>query len=378
MGVKMCGCSQRIIFRAIQYLISFASLCVSLLLTWEVFMKYKSMGSGFKRMEKSITNLPTLTLCFSPMETQFVYGQDFKILNFPSFYDFHLYDEEDYALKEGDNSNLSLTLTQMLTVYNGICYKITPSTRCLEKNDWNIMVIDFHENIPLANIPNILLFVTSEDNSLGILRTYWFDGEVLMLKITTKHKYIEYGLKEEQHVFLKEKSKCRDEPFYKCYGKALLAEDFAQCPKKCLPHWLPNKILPSNENVKLCEVEPDEIDCANEVAREVRQKVVYDETCSEKACCTTTYTGVINNEVTSEEPLHMRAFSYHFSPPASVTMNEEYLIYDFVGFLAAIGGTMGMWIGFSFVCFSSLLLKNIQSLINYIFSPKYKFQPTNL
>ena len=107
MGEKMCGCSQRIIFRAIQYLISFASLCVSLLLTWEVFMKYKSMGSGFKRMEKSITNLPTLTLCFSPMETQFVYGQDFKILNFPSFYDFHLYDEEDYALKEGDNSNLS-------------------------------------------------------------------------------------------------------------------------------------------------------------------------------------------------------------------------------------------------------------------------------
>ena len=44
-----------------------------------------------------------------------------------------------------------------------------------------------------------------------------------------------------------------------------------------------------------------------------------------------------------------------------VTVKEEYVIYDAVAMISAIGGTMGLCIGFSFSDFSSLLIRCIEA-----------------
>ena len=49
-----------------------------------------------------------------------------------------------------------------------------------------------------------------------------------------------------------------------------------------------------------------------------------------------------------------------FVAPPLVTVKEEYVIYDAVAMISAIGGTMGLCIGFSFSDFSSLLLKCLE------------------
>ena len=41
-------------------------------------------------------------------------------------------------------------------------------------------------------------------------------------------------------------------------------------------------------------------------------------------------------------------FAIHFMSPARVLVKEEYLVYDFVAMISTIGGTMGLFIGFSF------------------------------
>ena len=40
-------------------------------------------------------------------------------------------------------------------------------------------------------------------------------------------------------------------------------------------------------------------------------------------------------------------FSYNFLPPKTVSVHEEYLIYYTIGFIGSVGGTLGMFIGFS-------------------------------
>ena len=39
---------------------------------------------------------------------------------------------------------------------------------------------------------------------------------------------------------------------------------------------------------------------------------------------------------------------YKFAVPEYVTTYEEYLIYDVIGMIGSVGGTLGMFIGFSF------------------------------
>ena len=41
-------------------------------------------------------------------------------------------------------------------------------------------------------------------------------------------------------------------------------------------------------------------------------------------------------------------FGFNFAQPATVTTHGEYLIYDAIGVIGSVGGTLGMFIGFSF------------------------------
>ena len=53
-------------------------------------------------------------------------------------------------------------------------------------------------------------------------------------------------------------------------------------------------------------------------------------------------------------------FKLKFLTPPRVTVKEEYLIYDMVAVVSAIGGTMSLCIGFSFRDFFSFLLNYVE------------------
>ena len=56
-------------------------------------------------------------------------------------------------------------------------------------------------------------------------------------------------------------------------------------------------------------------------------------------------------------------FSLHFATPQEVTVYEEYLIYDKVAVISAIGGTLGLCIGFSFMDIFGFILKHVKDFI---------------
>ena len=53
-------------------------------------------------------------------------------------------------------------------------------------------------------------------------------------------------------------------------------------------------------------------------------------------------------------------FILRMGSPKMVTVHEEYLIYDLVSMIGAVGGTMGLCIGFSFDDFCSLILRYLE------------------
>ena len=92
--------------------------------------------------------------------------------------------------------------------------------------------------------------------------------------------------------------------------------------------------------------------------------------CTE-SCLRLQYTGEVTN--INDIVLYNSSgygITYKFLYPEYVTVYEEYLIYDIIGMIGSIGGTLGMFLGFSFVNVISLV-------INYLQSLKIKFRKIN-
>ena len=53
-----------------------------------------------------------------------------------------------------------------------------------------------------------------------------------------------------------------------------------------------------------------------------------------------------------------------------MVVEQEYLIHDFASMLGSIGGTLGMFIGFSFLGSFTTLMSWLQRLVEYFFSEK--------
>ena len=58
-------------------------------------------------------------------------------------------------------------------------------------------------------------------------------------------------------------------------------------------------------------------------------------------------------------------FYYSLSKNETIVF-EEYLIYDFVSIIGSIGGTLGLFIGFSFSKLVSIILYQIQKYIFHV------------
>ena len=55
---------------------------ISIAISWNILMHYKSLDSTFKRSETPIFDVPTIVICFSPSNQNYVYGVDFNISKF--------------------------------------------------------------------------------------------------------------------------------------------------------------------------------------------------------------------------------------------------------------------------------------------------------
>ena len=57
-----------------------ALLGLALVLTWEIFLKFQSKDSSFKKQQEPLSTLPSISICFDPKnDDKLQYGKDFNI-----------------------------------------------------------------------------------------------------------------------------------------------------------------------------------------------------------------------------------------------------------------------------------------------------------
>ena len=61
---------------------------------------------------------------------------------------------------------------------------------------------------------------------------------------------------------------------------------------------------------------------------------------------------------------HAFMFNYRFAKPGKVILHTEYYLYDFISTLGNVGGTLGLFIGFSFSGTISYILNFIIARLN--------------
>ena len=355
----MVKITPEIIFKVLEYIILFLLTTTSIFLSWEAFAKYQSKDTNLKRRHQEVRKHPTLTICFNPTFNDAIYGQDFH---------FNIYDNKEKlfediehntnVLQEGTNSEQEVDLIAIFSSYYGRCFKIKQRKQIISKSFTTSITIKFKDSLSNSEIPSAEVYFTSETNSIGIGRAYWYEGEELMIfGPVNRRKAIQ--ISEREFNYLEETQGCSNqESWYECYAKLAEGMSFTNCPSKCLAHSIRNN---GSEKMAFCKLNSEEWSCSNNFLRNLRKNVIENGTCP-RSCVITNYKGKITHDFAFDHK-NTIAISYYFAPPFISIIYEEYLLFDFLGLISSVGGTLGMFIGFSFIAIISLLFSYLLTLI---------------
>ena len=141
--------------------------------------------------------------------------------------------------------------------------------------------------------------------------------------------------------------------FYECFDKSLQAHDYSHCPRKC------SAVSTISNSIPICKT-TEEFICAYEIAKKIKK---YD-SCLHQ-CSQINYKlfkSIYTEDTTSPNAKRNVRIDYLIQLK-DMTIQKEYLIHDFVGMLGSIGGTLGMFIGFSFLGLISNMLEYLQKFM---------------
>ena len=323
------------------YILVYFCLCVfSLFLVWEVLLKYASKNSSFQTVSLPITRNPVITICF-PGNPNLTYGEEFTIFKYKK--------QEEYwtdtswqnnELIEGKNINEETNLVTIQTAYMGKCFQLTSLSHHIETKFYQVIAIKFKQDNYSSKAD---LYFTSKSNANGALMSFWMDGDNLAIKLK-KNTYTEYGISHYLHEYLEFKNKCTlgEKSFYECLKRTINSTIFSKCSAKCLPFQLSTA---SNGSYPMCKINSEENNCIADAIWQYQVEVEDSGICK-RPCTINEYHGY-RTYWRSNSAKTTSVLSYYFLIPRHVTGRIEYLIFDTIGMFTAIGGTLGLCIGFS-------------------------------
>ena len=191
-----------------------------------------------------------------------------------------------------------------------------------KKNDYDSDLVEF--------------YLTSLDNSPGFYEYYWRDGKQFQIVIS-KNTLIKYAIQTQITNYLEKPGKCQKQSFYKCIAFQVDAIEFNKCSNKCIPEIFSN--MGKNYTTPFCQNDShNQRQC---VLKHISKEEVGSD-CKE-SCSITEYLGqpYLNIPIESDkEDWDLYYFKYRINNLA--TTKDEYLIYDAIGMIGSVGGTLGI------------------------------------
>ena len=254
--------------------------------------------------------------------------------------------------------------------------------------DMGMFIITLSEEIA-DTVQGSTLFITSENNSYGVVLTRWLDGNVqpFQLKRGGLHDIMITNVKRYQYL----KENCQSLSFYGCLGQKLTNENICKIKgTSCSPISTPVKTFP------LCPLNMTFNDC---------KYTSLTSDCMEKLpCITEEYTiqedeewsgqsrmilkGYINNDdILNEiadrktdkfliwlEISTMRWTTGLYTSQLMKEVHREYLVWSDISMIGNVGGQLGLWLGFSFTGFMVGIL-NLTPKIGMLLAKMMKKAP---
>ena len=365
------------------YLI-FTMLAIAFL--FKTFQEFLQGRTGYSVSNEDVTvlDLPALILCLIAKNTshRLIYGKDTSL----TAKIFELQDEsidliENKTVKTMTGIELHLSEHWQTRWPEHQCYKVS-----IEKNeatvDFNLyrMQIVVRKLSPQLNEDNFVVLLASEENIYGLnwLRAYdgslkyWFRNDFKVRKKCLVINIVEHV--EHRNLEIS----CSHESYYQCLAMRFASLDLRNVPKMnfnnisctfkslCTPFSLPFK----DRNIPICQTERDRR-CLENVLLHLRKD---QGTHCGRLCRTREYITEVEKTIPTwsicQENKSLNfpeiIFEYRFKEPSnsrgrfmrpSKIVHEEYFVMSWMSLVGNLGGTLGMFIGFSFIGVSEKMIE---------------------
>ena len=182
--------------------------------------------------------------------------------------------------------------------------------------------------------------LTSLEKSPGFVDRIWRDGNPLLILIRPNTKVI-YNMQPQITKYLEQLGKCQNEAFHVCIASQIDMIESNECSEKCIPNVFSN--MGKKYNTEFCLNNTSNQQCMFDNI--LKQEIVSN---CKKSCTNLEYFGEKFFEKIHPSDkkdydlyfLHYRLINQYFK----AKIYEEYQVYDAIGMVGSVGGTLGMYI----------------------------------
>lgn len=325
-------------------------LCLAIYLIYigDIVQKFQRRRTNFAEYGEEISELPTINL-FLEYNTDDIldYEKDFWVIYQPD-------EGQSKSLTLGENYIEGVTFHLEVTVdkpgntsiyfsYQTLVLKpLGFTSKMLVSHN---LMLEFEESSDYKkSVSKVGFSLSAANNSYCGLATFP-DGDV-------EDTFVELGelsharVIPEKYIFIQEVQECRTQPYQQILSTKISEQIFDECDRPCKPSGWTCKFGVALDQIEICKSATG-LKCFHEVESTVMSGIVAKPcTILQYKISATPYPIKLHNNV---------GIRLIYSTPMQVSVKEEYLIYDMLAMISAIGGTMGLCIGFSFFAFISSL-----------------------
>ena len=311
-----------------------------------VLKQFFSRETNFTQYEKKITEYPVVAIVFSDLRASEVNLNNFEILYLPNF----IMNPTERKLGIGKNyiHNDDFNKTEIVIVESFKNYKGFRVFRIIHSTPIHMLlkvppeiVIKLITKLQMSENFNseVHFYLTSPNNSPGFWAKYWKDGKPFQISMI-KNSAVKCNIQAQITNYLRQTDKCQKESFSECMASQIDEIEFNECPKKCMPNAFAN--LGKYYQTPYCKNDTLNQLC---IYRHMNMLVKKGMSNCQKSCSVIEYTGEIflrYNQKSQSNETDEYYLKYQLNDATSTKVNNEYLIYDTIGMVGSIGGTLGM------------------------------------
>ena len=267
------------------------------------------------------------------------------------------------TIKEEGEHVQSYLVKENLSVKNGKCYVIIPNELKMKplEDMWSITIA---RNITSEgkDMNKIFIQISAKDtfNTLNFKMTGVTNQIMEQVFTEENNGYIEIEYTEQNMEFIKE---CSEDAFFRCYAKQIMKTSEFNCSRKCIPVYAQSVMENIYHEIPQCSNNDEEY-CMVGVKKHkkwMKLKSACLKQCKNKVA-------ILDMERKSANPIYpignVQFDMYLYVAPEKVSI-QEYLIYDGCAMFGSIGGSLGLFIGFSLFDSLCLVLAYVLKICNY-------------